>query len=530
MATPLIQRALISVSDKTGLVPLARLLTERGVQIFSTGGTRAHLREAGLPVEEVAAYTQFPEMLDGRLKTLHPKVFGGILARHDRQDDLARLGSEKIVTFELVVVNLYPFERTVADPEVSEEEAIEQIDIGGPSLVRAAAKNFAFVTIATDPGQYPPLMEEIAEQGGTTRETRRQLAAAAFARTAAYDRAISAYFQPQTPPTAGDAPATPEFPATLARRWVRRGGLRYGENPHQAAALYEDPEGSGSSLLQARQLHGKELSYNNYLDLDAALALVRGFSSPAAAVIKHNNPCGVATAATLADATHAALQGDPVSAFGSILGLNRQLDQATAELLCEPGLFVEAIVAPAFASQALELLTRVPKWKQNVRLMELGAAVVPAARVALRPIDGGLLVQVADDQPDVSERWQVVTCRPPTDEELQELAFAWSVVRHLQSNAIALTRQRALVGAGAGQMSRVDAVEIAIRKAGQRSQGSVLASDAFFPFPDSIHQAAAAGVTAIIQPGGSRQDDAVIQACDAHGLAMVFTGRRHFKH
>lgn len=530
MDSPRIRRALISVSDKSGLQEFAAALIAADVEIYSTGGTRRHLEEAGLEVRDISAYTGFPEMMDGRLKTLHPRVFGGILARHSRADDMAGLAEQDIVTFELVVVNLYPFEETIARAGVTDQEAIEQIDIGGPSLVRAAAKNHDFVSIATNPQQYAMLAEQVAATGSTTKETRRQLATDAFAQTAAYDRAIADYFakSPAVPSATEEEAAS--LPQQIDITWQRQSSLRYGENPHQQAAVYRDTAHAGPSLLTAKQLNGKELSYNNYLDLDAAWAIVQGISQPCVSVIKHNNPCGVASAKSLGKAAAAAMAGDPVSAFGSILGCNRTLDEATASMLSEPGLFIEAIVAPRFSEEAIKILTTKPKWKNNVRLMELGEAPQSAGRSMLRQIDGGGLVQDADTQPVNTGEWTVATKSQPSEGLLEDLQFAWQVVRHVKSNAIVLAKNRSLVGAGAGQMSRVDSVEIAIRKAADRCRGSVLASDAFFPFPDSIHQAAEAGVAAIIQPGGSKNDPAVIAACDEHVIPMVLTGRRHFKH
>ncbi len=521
MAFPPIRRALVSVSDKRDLAEFARGLTARGVQIYSTGGTRKFLENAAVAVEDVSQYTGFPEMMDGRLKTLHPKVHGGILCRHDNPEDMRALNEHGIVTFELVVVNLYPFAATVAKAGVTEAEAIEQIDIGGPTLVRAAAKNFAFTSIATSPDQYAEILRQVEADGATTPELRRRLAAEAFAHTARYDGAIADYFAGQT--------AEGAFPGTLNPGYVRKEVLRYGENPHQAAALYTAAESRPGSIVAATQLHGKELSYNNLLDLESALGIVRGFAEPAAAVIKHNNPCGAAVAESLAEALRKAMAGDPEAAFGSVLGLNRAMDAAAAEALCEPGLFVEAIVAPEFEAAALDALTTRPRWRANVRLMKVGAIDSPD-RWAYRCLEGGLLLQEADVLPDPEEQWRVVTEASPDEGQLRELRFAWAVVRHVKSNAIAVCKDRMLLGAGAGQMSRVDSVEIAIRKAADRVKGAVLASDAFFPFADSIERAAKAGISALIQPGGSRADHDVIAACNHYRLPMIFTGRRHFKH
>jgi phosphoribosylaminoimidazolecarboxamide formyltransferase/IMP cyclohydrolase len=432
------------------------------------------------------------------------------------------LAEHGILTFELVVVNLYPFEATVARPGVAAEEAIEQIDIGGPTLVRAAAKNHAFTTIATAAEQYSEILRQVAESGATTMELRRQLAAEAFAQTARYDRAIADYFAG----LAADGP----FPATIHVSLRRKEVLRYGENPHQRAALYARPGAAGVNVVAAKQLHGKELSYNNYLDMDSALAAVRDFSEPAAVVIKHNNPCGAAMSDSLADALRRALAGDPTSAFGSVLALNRPMDAATAEVLTAPGLFVEAIVAPHFEPEAFRTLTTVPKWKANVRLVKVGHFDVPAAQLAFRCIEGGALVQDADTGADPENEWKVVTESQPAETRWADLRFAWSLVRHVKSNAIVLAKEGMLLGTGAGQMSRVDSVAIAIQKAGDRARGSVMASDAFFPFPDSLEAAAAAGVAAVIQPGGSRNDDEAIAVCNRHRLPMIFTGRRHFQH
>jgi phosphoribosylaminoimidazolecarboxamide formyltransferase / IMP cyclohydrolase len=522
MYVPRVQRALISVSDKLGLADFARGLSAAGVEIYSTGGTRKHLESEGVAVRDVAQYTGFPEMMDGRLKTLHPKVHGGILCRHDNPEDMRVLAEHGILTFELVVVNLYPFEATVARKGVTWEEAVEQIDIGGPTLVRAAAKNHAFTTIVTDAADYSEILEQVASHGGTTPALRRRLAATAFAHTAQYDRAIADFFAENI--------AGGEFPDRVTLGLRRKMTLRYGENPHQRAALYARPDCPGASIVAGRPLHGKELSYNNILDLDSALGIVRRFSDPAAVVIKHNNPCGAAVAETSAEALRRALEGDPLSAFGSVLGLNRDVDAETAEVLTAPGLFVEAVVAPHFDRQAVEILTTKPKWKNNVRLLEVGELEPTQSPWNYRCLEGGVLAQEADVRPDPEETWHVATQAHPTERQMTDLRFAWEMVRHVKSNAIVLCKDRMLLGTGAGQMSRVDSVEIAIRKAGDRAKGSVLASDAFFPFPDSIDLAAAAGVAAVIQPGGSKNDAAAIAACDGHGLPMIFTGRRHFKH
>ncbi len=519
-----VERALISVSDKLGLAAFAKGLAAAGVKLYSSGGTWRHLQDAGLAVEEVSAYTGSPEMMDGRVKTLHPKIHGGILFRRDNPEDVRQAADQGIVGFDLVVVNLYPFEATVARPNVTDAEAIEQIDIGGPSLIRGAAKNHRFVAVATSPEQYAELLEAITSSGGTSLELRRRLAGEAYARTAQYDQAIAQYFA-ESQKKAGS-----EFPAVIPLVLRRKISLRYGENPHQRGALYAGPGAGGANLVSAHQLHGKELSYNNLLDLDSALAIVRQFEEPTAVVIKHNNPCGAASAESLAIAMRRGLDGDALSAFGSVIGLNRSIDSATAEVLTEPDRFVEAIVAPEFDPAAFEILTNRPKWKANVRLLEVGTILPETAAWQFRHIAGGFLVQDGDTVADPESKWQVVTNAKPSDAQLAELRFAWKISRNVKSNAIVLSASRTLVGVGAGQMSRVDSVEIAVRKAGPRAVGSVMASDAFFPFGDSIPVAAAAGILAIIQPGGSRRDDDVIAACNRFNLPMIFTGRRHFKH
>ncbi len=517
-----IRTALISVSDKLGLADLATGLQRAGVRIYSTGGTRRHLEQSGIAVEDVAEYTGFPEMLDGRVKTLHPKIFGGILAIRDRADHMDAIGEHGIVPFDLVVVNLYPFAATASRPGVNREECVEQIDIGGPSLVRAAAKNHNDVAVATSPEQYGEILDQLEVSGGTSITLREQLAADAFDHTAVYDRAIADYLRGDT--------LGGEFPSSMHLSLRRKTQLRYGENPHQRAAMYSDPSVRSANLVSARQISGKELSYNNLLDLDSALEIVRGFGGPAASVIKHNNPCGAAAGEKLVDACRKALAGDPLSAFGSVLGFNRTVDKATAELLCEPGLFIEAIVAPDFQAEAVGLLTTKPRWSENVRLMQVGRLDTPPPAIQRRFISGGMLVQDADRMTSSPLQWKTATDVAVPDELWDDVAFAWEIVRYVKSNAIVLAKDTSLIGVGAGQMSRVDSVEIAIDKAGDRARGSVLASDAFFPFPDSIEAASEAGIVAIIQPGGSRRDQEVIEACNEHRLPMVLTGRRHFKH
>jgi phosphoribosylaminoimidazolecarboxamide formyltransferase/IMP cyclohydrolase len=536
-----IRRALLSVSDKTGLVDFAReLVTKYGVELIATGGTRKLLADAGLPVKDVAEITKFPEMLDGRVKSLHPAIFAGLLAKRDKPEHMQTLADHALPEIDLVVCNLYPFEQTVAKPGVTEAEAIENIDIGGPSMVRAAAKNFESVAIATDPIQYTRILRELeANKGSLTQESRSRLAASAFARIARYDVAIAQYFgRAGSQESAEDGKV--KWPDTLYLAFDMSQSLRYGENPHQSAAFYFESgitaRDEHPCVATAEQLHGKELSYNNILDLDSALNLAREFAGPACVVVKHNNPCGAAVAGKLADAFQQAWDGDPLSAFGGIIAFNRPVDADTASAIMDPKAkrFVECVIAPDYAPDALEGLK---KWKENVRLLKTGELTGFPQGLDYRRVDGGLLVQTRDVGADKPDEWKCVTKRKPTEAEFAALYFAWFVCKHVKSNAIVLaSRERerpescAVVGVGAGQMSRVVSVEIAVKKAGDRSKGSVLASDAFFPFPDNVHDAAAAGVTAIIQPGGSVKDKDSIAACDEHGIAMIFTGVRHFRH
>jgi phosphoribosylaminoimidazolecarboxamide formyltransferase/IMP cyclohydrolase len=518
------RRALVSVSDKSELGPFIKGLATLGFEIVSTGGTRRFLLEQNIPVIDISQYTGFPEMMDGRVKTLHPRVHGGLLGRPDLPEDAHSMREHGILPFELVVCNLYPFEATIAKPNVSVDEAIENIDIGGPSMIRSAAKNHAYVGVVTRPSQYAGVLAAL-EAGPLPAELRRELAGAAFEMTARYDRAIANYMAKLTG-TAGSA-----FPETLSLALTRKLELRYGENPHQQGAFYVESNPSAASLAAAEQLHGKELSYNNLLDLDAALNLVREFSDPAAVVLKHNNPCGAGIGSSLHAAFVRAYSGDPVSAFGSILGFNRPVDLAVAEELCLPDRFVEAIIAPDYTAEAFTALTTRPKWKANVRLLKCPALGEPRPQgYEYRRVSGGMLVQDLDDQRDPEAEWKCVTKRQPTAAELADLKFAWSVCRHVKSNAIVFARLGAVIGVGAGQMSRVDSVMIAAKKSEGRSAGGVVASDAFFPFRDGVDLAAKAGITAAIQPGGSRNDAETIAACDEHNMAMLFTGRRHFKH
>ncbi|MGD0696098.1 MAG: bifunctional phosphoribosylaminoimidazolecarboxamide formyltransferase/IMP cyclohydrolase [Terriglobia bacterium] len=514
-----ISRALISVSDKTGVPAFATGLSALGVEIVSTGGTAKLLREHGLSVRDVSEVTGFPEMLDGRVKTMHPKILGGILAVRSNAAHRAAIESQGIGCIDLVAVNLYPFERTAAKPGATFEELIENIDIGGPSMIRSAAKNFEDVTVVVDAADYPTVLEEMKNnQGSVSRETRARLARKAFATTAAYDGAISATLQKW---------ANGALPENLHLSYLKFIELRYGENPHQKAALYRDGASAGRGLGWAKQLQGKELSYNNLLDLEAASRLIEEFTEPTTAIIKHTNPCGVATAAALRESYERARDADPQSAFGSVIAFNRALDAATAEAMAS--LFVEAVVAPGYESKALEKLAA----KKNLRLMELASASGVGEEMELKKIGGGLLLQTRDTRGAQPEQWKCVTERKPTAEEQAALVFGWRVVKHVKSNAIVYARDGVTVGVGAGQMSRVDSVRIGAAKArelGHSLAGTVVASDAFFPFPDGVEEAAKAGATAIVQPGGSVRDAEVTAAANRLNLAMLFTGVRHFRH
>jgi phosphoribosylaminoimidazolecarboxamide formyltransferase/IMP cyclohydrolase len=505
-------------------VPFAAELHQKhGVELVATGGTKAALAAAGLPVRDVSDLTGFPEVLGGRVKTLHPAVFAGILARRDDPSHLATLAAHGLPEIDLVVCNLYPFEQTVAKPGVTEAEAIENIDIGGPSLLRAAAKNFAAVAVVASQVEYPMVLDLMGlNGGGLPDDVRRHLAVRAFSRVREYDAAIVDHFAVEpTDRTPGEWKPVLRVHGNLAQT------LRYGENPHQRAAFYTDPGVDRPCVATAEQLHGKELSYNNLLDLDAALNLAREFDRPAAVVVKHNNPCGAAVAEALADAFLAAWAGDPLSAFGGILAFNRPVDAATAAALTSGERFVECVIAPGYDPDALAALRG---WKKNVRLLATGPLAGPPAGLDYRRVDGGLLVQTRDAGGDDLGQWKVMTKRAPTPDERAALEFAWLVCKHVKSNAIVLCRGTQVVGVGAGQMSRIDSTQIAVLKAGDRGPGSVLASDAFFPFPDNVEAAAAAGVTAVVQPGGSVRDADAVAACDARGLAMLFTGVRHFRH
>jgi phosphoribosylaminoimidazolecarboxamide formyltransferase / IMP cyclohydrolase len=521
-----IRRVFVSVYDKSGLEKLAAAFQATGVKVASTGGTRTALEALGVEVEDVSEITGFPEVLDGRVKTLHPKIFAGLLARRDRSDDAEVLAEHGIGLFDAVIVSLYPFERAAADPSMPAAEAIELIDIGGPSLLRAAAKNHAFTSVISHARQYDDLVEAVAN-GGFTLAQRRKLAADAIAHTAAYDSMIAAWMAQQLV----DPQKAATLPARLTLDLEQRMPLRYGENPHQPAAFYA-PTGTHGGLAGLRQLSGKELSYNNLADLDAAVRLAALVTDPTAIVVKHTNPCGAAAADTVAAALSTAMRADPTSAFGSIVAVNHPFDVEAAELLLAPGLFVEVIAAPSFDPKAVELLTTKPTWRASVRLVEIppGNAWAATAGLELTSVAGGLLAQRPDDEVDDPTQWQLATSTPVPADQAASLEFAFTMVRRLSSNAICVCQGTSLVGAGIGQTSRVDAVRHALEKAGERARGGVLASDAFFPFPDSIELAAAAGIAAIVQPGGSKRDPEVIAAAEAAGLPMVLTGRRHFRH
>ncbi|HLO88997.1 MAG TPA: bifunctional phosphoribosylaminoimidazolecarboxamide formyltransferase/IMP cyclohydrolase [Nostocaceae cyanobacterium] len=508
--------ALLSVSNKTGLVDLAKsLVNEFGFDIISSGGTAKTLKDAGIPVSKVSEYTGSPEILGGRVKTLHPRIHGGILARRDVPQDITDLEDNQIRPIDLVVVNLYPFEETIAKPNVTLAEAVEQIDIGGPAMLRAASKNYAHLTVLCDPGQYDEYLQELRQNNGeTSLAFRQKCALKGFLHTGNYDRAIAAYLS---------STQTEELPEQYTLSGQQLQPLRYGENPHQKAGWYQTGS-KATGWAGATKLQGKELSYNNLVDLEAARRLIAEFrDTPAAAIIKHTNPCGVAEADTIVSAYQKAFNADSVSAFGGIVALNRPIDAATAKELTKT--FLECVVAPSCDADAQEILAK----KGNVRILTL-PDLFTGPKETVKAIAGGFLVQTSDDLIADTSKWQVVTDRQPTDRELLELLFAWKVCKHVKSNAIVVTSDRATLGVGAGQMNRVGSVKIALEQAGKKAQGAFLASDGFFPFDDSIRAATAAGITAIVQPGGSKNDQDVIKTANELGLAMVLTGVRHFAH
>ncbi len=515
-----IKRALVSVSDKAGVVDFCKVLAGFGVEILSTGGTAAALRQADIPVRDVSDYTGFPEILDGRVKTLHPKVHAGLLAVRANKQHAEALRQLDIGLIDMAVVNLYPFEKTVSKPGVSAEEAIENIDIGGPSMLRSAAKNFRFVAVVSDPGQYAGVAKELQEtKGKLSEQTCARLGREVFRKTAQYDAAIHAYLT-------GAAGATEAFPQTLQMSFAKVQDLRYGENNHQKAAFYADarhlPPGGLTGL---KQLWGKELSFNNILDLNAAVAIVKEFRHPAVVFIKHNNPCGASEDTSIHKAYTNAWKCDTLSAFGGIVGINRPVDLKLAKLIAASG-FLECIICPGFSADAAEVL----KAKKNLRLIELPTMLEPVKQLDIKRVSGGILVQDEDVQTLSLEQVKVVTTKKPTKKQMESLVFGWKVAKHVKSNAIVLCRGARTVGIGAGQMSRVESVVIAGRKAGAASRASCLASDGFFPKDDNVALAAKLGVKAIIQPGGSIADEQIIAACNKRGIAMVFTGIRHFRH
>lgn len=509
------KRALVSVSDKTGLVEFVKGLVEQGFEIISTGGTKKALEKAGLSPIGISDVTGFPEIMDGRVKTLHPKVHGALLCVRDNPSHVAQLKELGIEYIDLVCVNLYPFKETVQKPGVSHEEIIENIDIGGPSMLRSASKNYKSVTVVCDPKDYEKVLEEIKEHGDTTPETRELLAAKVFRHTARYDAMIADYLTKKT---------NNEFPESLTITFDKVQDLRYGENPHQKAAFYKgmNPQ---YSLANAKQLHGKELSYNNIQDGNAAIEILKDFEGQCAAVgLKHMNPCGVGIGDSIEAAWDKAYEADPVSIFGGIVAFNGKVEASLAEKLSK--IFLEIIIAPEFSDEALEILTR----KKNIRLMQLDTTLSVNTALKYTNVNDGLLVQEMDQHQIKEEDLRCVTNRKPTPEEIKQLLFGWKVVKHVKSNAIVLVKENMTIGVGAGQMNRVGSAKIAIEQAGEKAQGSVMASDAFFPMPDTVEEAIKAGVTAIIQPGGSIRDQDSIDVCNEHGIAMVYTGIRHFKH
>lgn len=509
------KRALVSVSDKRGIVDFVRGLRELDYEIISTGGTRRALQEAGIDTISISDVTGFPEIMDGRVKTLHPKVHGALLGVRGNERHMAQLKELDIALIDLVCVNLYPFKETVQKPGVTHEEVIENIDIGGPSMLRSAAKNYQSILVICDPNDYDAVLKELREQGETCPVTREFLAAKVFRHTARYDAMIAAYLTQRT----GE-----KYPESFTITYDKVQDLRYGENPHQSAAFYQNQHPQ-YSLANAKQLHGKELSYNNIQDGNAAIEILKDFEGQSAAVgVKHMNPCGIGIGASIEEAWDKAYEADPVSIFGGIVALNEPVNMAVAEKLSK--IFLEIIIAPAFDEDAFALLSK----KKNIRLMQLDTTLEPSAKYKVTNVLDGLLVQDMDDQKITAEDLRCVTNRKPSAEEMEQLLFAWKVVKHVKSNAIVLVKDNMTIGVGAGQMNRVGAAKIAIEQAGEKAKGAVMSSDAFFPMPDTVEEAVKAGVTAIIQPGGSIKDQLSIDVCNEYGIAMVYTGVRHFKH
>ncbi|TWI56027.1 bifunctional phosphoribosylaminoimidazolecarboxamide formyltransferase/IMP cyclohydrolase [Halalkalibacter nanhaiisediminis] len=509
------RRALVSVSDKTGIIEFVKALVEQGFEVISTGGTKRSLEEANVPVIGISEVTGFPEILDGRVKTLHPNIHGGLLAMRDKEEHQKQVAEHQIAPIDLVVVNLYPFKETITKPDCKFEDAIENIDIGGPSMLRSAAKNHNDVIVVVDPADYEVVLNELKSNQDVTKETKRRLAAKVFRHTAAYDALIAEYLTNAV----GE-----ESPESLTVTYERKQGLRYGENPHQKATFYKKPLADESSIASATQLHGKELSYNNIHDADAALAIVKEFNEPAVVAVKHMNPCGVGTGVTIEEAYGRAYEADSVSIFGGIVAANREIDEATA--LKMKDIFLEIIIAPSFTQEALDVLTA----KKNLRLLTVALDKQEKPEAMLTSIHGGLLVQDEDHLGFDDAEISIPTKREPTEAEWEALKLAWKVVKHVKSNAIVLTNGQMTVGVGAGQMNRVGSADIAIKQASERIEGAVMGSDAFFPMGDTVELAGKAGVTAIIQPGGSIRDEESIEMADKYGIAMVMTGVRHFKH
>ncbi|WP_195476253.1 bifunctional phosphoribosylaminoimidazolecarboxamide formyltransferase/IMP cyclohydrolase [Enterococcus mundtii] len=508
-------RALISVSDKTGVIDFAKGLRAAGIEIISTGGTKTALEEAGIETISIDEVTGFPEMMDGRVKTLHPKIHGGLLGRRDSESHMEAMEKEAIQPIDIVCVNLYPFKETILKPETTEADAIENIDIGGPSMLRSAAKNHAFVTAIVDPVDYGIVLAEIQQEGHTSLETRRKLAAKVFRHTAAYDALIGQYLTEAV----GE-----KDPENLTLTYTRKQDLRYGENSHQEAAFYQAALPSSYSIACAEQLHGKELSFNNIRDADAALRIMREFTEPTVVALKHMNPCGIGSGETIFSAWEAAYAADPVSIFGGIIVLNREVDLVSAQAMTQ--LFLEIIIAPSYSEEALAVL----KMKKNLRLLQVDFSNVEGNANEMVSVLGGLLIQQDDNAMEEPESWTVVTDRQPTKEEQAAMVFAWKAVKHVKSNAIVVANQQQTLGIGAGQMNRVGSVKLAIEQAGDKAETAALASDAYFPMDDSVEYAAKHGIKAIIQPGGSIKDQASIDMANKHGIAMVFTGVRHFRH
>lgn len=508
------KRALISVSNKFNLVPFAQRLQNLNYEIISTGGTLKLLVDSGIDAKSVETVTGFPEILEGRVKTLHPNVHGGLLAKRDEESHMTALQENEIDLIDIVVVNLYPFKETATKEGATEEDIIENIDIGGPSMLRAAAKNFKDVIVVVDPADYEIIADNL-ESGELDEETRKKLAAKVFRHTANYDAMIARYFNETT---------DEKLPNDYTVTYEKVQDLRYGENPHQQAAFYEDVQYKGISLATAKQLHGKELSFNNIQDANAALEIVAEYDEPAVVAVKHMNPCGIGLADNLNDAFTRAYEADPISIFGGIIACNREVDKATAEQMHE--IFLEIVMAPSFTEEAKKVLMQ----KQNIRLLEMADMESEQSTKKITTVKGGILVQTSDDGKVAAEDLEVVTDRKPTTEEMEDLLFSWKAVKHVKSNAIVLAKNKQTIGIGAGQMNRIGAAKIAIEQAGEKAKGAVMASDAFFPMPDTVEAAAKAGVTAIIQPGGSKRDQDSIDVCNANGIAMVYTKMRHFKH